>query len=157
MYAQGTMSKALANSSLAYIAVTYDGAVAYTPNQIAYSGEYGINLNVVPNGTFAMDYVLGPTVSILGEPVNITWRFAGGPHYPTLDIHYWTGEDITHQFTNAPLMIQSSPTQPPSQPTSDTPDEKGANWVIGSSIIAVVEVMYLRFPRKTETSPEKKD
>lgn len=111
MYAFGTMSKYLVNSSLASITVTYDGAVPYLPNQIGYTGAYGLILDVVPNGTVPMDYAFGPTVSLLARPIYITWRFAGGPHYPTLDIHYWSGQEITQEFRNAPVMIQLP--QPP--------------------------------------------
>ena len=143
MNAQGTMSQSLANSSLAYIEVIYDGAIPYPANG-GFTGAYGLGLNVVPNGTGS--YAFGPTVGLHAEPKNITWAFTGGPHFPTLDLHYWNGEDITKEYTGAPIMVQASL---PSPPTHDTPELIAVNWVIGGTIIVIIEAIYLRFPRKS--------
>jgi hypothetical protein len=142
LYAYGTMSQSFMNNSLAYIQISYDGAIPYPPTG-GYSAGPNLDLTIDPNGRggLAFDH----TVYVIAEPIFITWAFAGGPHYPTLSIQYWNGGNITQEFSSAPIMVQ---VPQPSQPSHDTSDQIGANWLIGSTFIAIIEVIYLRFPRK---------
>lgn len=143
--AYGSMSSSLINTSLANIRIEYDGANPYPPN-LSSIGGVGLILDVVPNGTaYIPGIALGDTVHVTSEPESMTWAFAGGPHYPTLSIQYWSGGNIIQEFSSAPIMIQASQ---PSQPSQDTPEQIAGNWVIGSIFIAIAEVIYLRFPRK---------
>jgi hypothetical protein len=150
--AYGTMSESLINSSLAYIRLSYNGAIPYPP-EMGYSGGPYFDLTVVPNGTsFIPGLAFGDTVHVTGKATSITWAFAGGPHYPTLSIQYWSGSNITQEFSSAPIMVQASQTP---QPTQDTLEQIALNWAIGGTFIAITEVIYLRFPRKTIHVPLK--
>ncbi len=150
--AYGTMSQSLSNNSLAYIRVVYDGAVPYLGNESAYAGSYGLDLTVVRNGTVPMDYAIGPTISLLAAPTHITWKFPSGPHYPTLQFHYWNGHEITKTFESAPVIIQAQQPAPPILPIHDTPEQIGVSWTIGGAAIFIVQAAYLMFPRKPRSS-----
>lgn len=149
LFAYGTMSESFFNSSLAYIQISYDGAIAYPSNQGYIAGPH-LRLEIWPEGRGGI--ALGDTVYVISEPISITWAFSGGPHYPTVNIDYWNGGSLNEKFLSAPVTIVPPP---PSQPLHDTPEQIALSWGIGSAFVVIAEVIYLRYPRKEHHVPLK--
>jgi hypothetical protein len=145
IYAYGTMSASFSNSSLEGIQISYDGAIPY-PQSGGYSAGPYLDLTVNPNGHGGI--VINKTVYIISKPISVTWAFASGPHYPTITIQYWDEGTLSQQFSSAPIMIQSSQPNQTIQENKDTTEQIATNWVIGSAFIAIVEAVYLRYPKK---------
>lgn len=119
------------NDSLELPTLTYEGSAQYENGPTTVTGSPQIQfLTIVPKDV-GPNYVIGLRTL---PHWNFTWRFAGGPYYPTLNLHYRTGQDLTHTFTDAPIVIGAS--QP--EITNDTVDEKILNWTIGVGIIAAI-------------------
>jgi hypothetical protein len=108
IYAYGAMSQSLDNQSLAYMKLSYDGAIPY-PTNVAGITDVSLLLDPIPlenlNHMDINEY--GPTVGIESTPISMTWAFAGQTHYPTLEIQYYNGGNITKQYTDAPIVIKS--------------------------------------------------
>lgn len=108
LFAYGTMSESLNYSGLEYVSLAYDNSTPYTNTSTGMHLPYGLHLSVVPNDTITrepMTYAIGSYVKLIAEPVNVTWNSVGGPFYPRLALHYYTGHEFNYKFTGAPVQI----------------------------------------------------
>lgn len=108
LFAYGTMSESLNYSGLEYVSLAYDNSTPYNNTNGALHLPYGLDLNVVPNSTITgepITYSIGSFVKLISDPVNVTWNSVGGPFYPRLALHYYTGHEFNYEFTGAPVQI----------------------------------------------------
>ncbi len=109
LFAYGTMSESLNYSGLEYASLAYDNSTPFENTSEVLHLPYGLDLTVVSNNTNTgepMTYSFGSFVKLISEPVNVTWNSAGGPFFPRLDIHYFTGHEFNYEFTSAPVQVR---------------------------------------------------
>ncbi len=146
IFAWGTMSESFNETGLEYVRLAYDNSTQYSNTNGIVQTPYGLKLNVVPDQTDtgeSLTFSVGSFVKLTSQPVNVTWKSSGGPFYPRLDLHYYTGHEFNYEFTNAPVQIE-----PTSEQTVTTVQnigiiyEMSVPWVVG--VVAIVTLEFLR-------------
>lgn len=77
------------------------------------------------------------------------------PHYPTLTIQYWNGNNLTKQFINAPIEIKPEKNSPSTIDSTNLLTGLGLIWGLGASIIVVMDIIYRQIPSKPLFVPHK--